>query len=135
MKNILSIVVGSILVGSLILPCSAQTAGATDKAAHPKSSINKKTEVAPPPSAQDIANAKSQGLVWGNLKTRVYHKGGDLYGKTKHGKFMNEDDAKKEGFREATEPEPSKKGTKKVPADQSGVDATIDTHRSTPPKP
>jgi hypothetical protein len=129
-KNVLSIVVGSILVGSLILPCAAQTRSA----ANSKSSNNKKTEFAPPPSAQDIANAKSQGLVWVNLKTRVYHKGGDLYGKTKHGKFMNEDDAK-EGFREATEAAGSKKSTRKTPADQSGVDATINTHSSTPPKP
>ena len=75
-------------------------------------------------------------MVWVNLSTRVYHKGGDLYGHTKHGKFMNEDDAKKQGFREAKEPAPSKKkGANKTPADQSGIDATINTHSSTPPKP
>jgi hypothetical protein len=134
-KNTLTIVVASILAGALVLPCAAQTAGANSNAATKKSSAGK-TEASPPPSAQDIANAKSQGSVWVNLNTRVYHKGGDLYGKTKHGKFMNEDDAKKQGFREAEEPKTAKKkGAKKAPADQSGVDATINTHTSTPPKP
>jgi hypothetical protein len=49
---------------------------------------------------------------------------------------MSEDDAKKQGFREAKEPAASKnKGANKPQADQSGVDATINTHSSTPPKP
>ena len=134
MKNLLPIAVGTILACSLILPCDAQTTGASDKTANIQSSNNKR-EGASRPSAQDLANAKSQGLVWVNLNTRVYHKGGGLYGKTKHGKFMSENDAQKEGFREATEPASSKKGGKKTPADQSGVDATINTHSSTPPKP
>src|SRR5690242_6776649 len=91
-----------------------------------------KEEVTPPPSAQEIGNAKSQGLVWVNLSSRVYHKGGDQYGRTKHGEFMNEEEAKKKGFREAKESPASKKSAKKT-ADQSGVDATIDTHSTTPP--
>jgi hypothetical protein len=89
-------------------------------------------KAAAPPSAQDIANAKSEGLVWVNLKSRVYHKSGDSYGKTKHGKFISEEEAKKEGFVAAKEPATSKKSKK---PDQSGIDATIDTHATTPPKP
>ncbi len=34
-----------------------------------------------------------------NTASGVYHKGGQYYGKTKQGKFMSEDDAKKAGYR------------------------------------
>ena len=93
-----------------------------------------KSDSTKPPSAQDIANAKSQGLVWVNLSTRVYHKNGDFYGKTKRGKFETEEDAKKEGFHEAQPSATSKKTTPKQ-GDQSGLDSTKDTHSSAPPKP
>jgi hypothetical protein len=36
-----------------------------------------------------------------NTETKVYHKGGRWYGKTKQGQFMTEDDAKKAGYKEA----------------------------------
>ena len=55
------------------------------------------------PSPDDIADAKAKGLVWVNLSTHVYHKGGPLYGHTKRGKFMTEEDAKKAGYRLAKE--------------------------------
>ena len=42
---------------------------------------------------------KAKGLVWVNTNTKVYHSGGDYYGKTKHGKFMTESDAKTAGFK------------------------------------
>jgi hypothetical protein len=84
-----------------------------------------------PPSDQDIANAKSQGLVWIDPDARVYYKDGDLYGRTKRGKFALEDDAKKEGIFEAKET--AQRTTKKRP-DQSGIDSSIETHSSTPPK-
>jgi hypothetical protein len=83
------------------------------------------------PSDQDIANAKSQGLVWVNTSSRVYHKAGENYGKTKHGKFMTEEEARQQGFRAAKEPEPVKSPKKK---DQSGLDGSANTHSSTPPK-
>jgi hypothetical protein len=60
-------------------------------------------------SAQDIADAKSKGLVWVNTNTKVYHKSGQFYGKTKHGKFMTEVDAQKAGYKAAQEPGGKKK--------------------------
>jgi len=41
-------------------------------------------------------------MVWANLNSKVYHASGDhWYGKTHHGKFMTEDEAKKEGYTKA----------------------------------
>jgi hypothetical protein len=56
------------------------------------------------PTDKDIADAKSKGMVWVNTSTKVYHKDGEFYGKTKKGKFMTEDDATKGGFKAAKEP-------------------------------
>lgn len=63
----------------------------------------------PPPSATEIADAQSKGLVWVNTSTRVYHKDGVFYGKTKRGKFMAEADAQKEGYRAAKDSSGGKK--------------------------
>ena len=52
-------------------------------------------------SASEIAAAKASGKVWVNLDSGVYHKGGRWYGKTKDGKFMPEDEAKKAGYKAA----------------------------------
>jgi len=48
-----------------------------------------------------IDAAKASGQVWVNTDTGVYHKGGRWYGKTKQGKFMDESDAKKAGYKAA----------------------------------
>lgn len=53
------------------------------------------------PSASDIAAAKASHKVWVNLDTGIYHKGGRWYGKTKTGKFMTVEDAKKAGYKAA----------------------------------
>jgi len=61
----------------------------------------KKSPPAPTNNASDadIAAAKSSGKVWVNLDSKVYHKGGRWYGKTKSGKFMTEADAKAAGYK------------------------------------
>ena len=88
---------------SIALPGMAQAPAA--KAEQAKSSTKKKAiEAAPAPTAQEITDAKAKGMVWVNTSTKVYHKDGQFYGKTKKGKFMTEDDAKKAGNRLAHEP-------------------------------
>ena len=53
------------------------------------------------PTAQEISAAKASGKVWVNTETKVYHKSGRWYGKTKAGKFMTEADAKAAGYKAA----------------------------------
>jgi hypothetical protein len=66
-----------------------------------KSPSAKTTEETSAPTDKEIADAKAKGMVWVNLSSKVYHKEGKFYGKTKSGKFMSEDDAKKAGYHEA----------------------------------
>src|SRR6478752_2636896 len=66
-----------------------------------KSTASKKAAAEPAPTEKDIADAKAKGLVWVNTSSKIYHKDGQFYGKTKKGKFMTEADAQKEGNREA----------------------------------
>jgi hypothetical protein len=89
---------------SMAVPGMAQAPAAktTDQA---KPSTKKKAvEAAPAPTEQEIADAKAKGMVWVNTSSKVYHKEGEFYGKTKHGKFMTEDEAKKAGYKAAKEP-------------------------------
>jgi len=51
------------------------------------------------PTAAEISAAKAAGKVWVNLDTKIYHKSGRWYGKTKNGKFMTEAEAKASGYR------------------------------------
>ena len=78
----------------------AQTAPAKDSKTT-KAPTAKTSEAAAAPTDKEIADAKAKGDVWVNLSSKIYHKEGKFYGKTKRGKFMSEDDAKKAGYREA----------------------------------
>ncbi len=90
------------------LSLSGTVAALADTAPAAKTATKKAADT-PAPSAQDIADAKSKGMVWVNTSTKVYHKDGQFYGKTKHGKFMTEADAQKAGFKAAQEPAGKKK--------------------------
>ena len=92
----------------------AQTAPAKD-ANVKKGESAKAVDAAPAPSDKEIADAKAKGMVWVNLGSGVYHKEGKFYGKTKRGKFMSEDDAKKAGYREAKTATASKTNSKAAP--------------------
>jgi hypothetical protein len=71
---------------------SADSQAASDKSKSAKSQPGT-------PSAADIAAAKASGKVWVNLDSGVYHKAGRWYGRTKNGKFMTVDEAKKAGYK------------------------------------
>ena len=95
------------LMGPSLHISLAQTAPTKDSKAA-KSSSTKTTTTAP--SDSEIADAKAKGMVWVNTSSKIYHKEGKFYGKTKSGQFMSEDDAKKAGYREAkTETAPKAK--------------------------
>ena len=89
---------------SMVGPGMAQTPAAktTDQA---KPTTNKKVaKVVTVPTEQEIADAKAKGMVWVNTKSKVYHAAdSQFYGKTKHSKFMTEDEAKKAGYKAAKE--------------------------------
>ena len=112
MKSCFAFLASAVLVIAILLPgVYAMQAGATAPTAEKAKATN--SIASAPPSAQEIADAKSKGLVWVNLNTRVYHKDGSFYGTTKHGKFMTEDEATKAGYRAAKEPGTRKTGTSK----------------------
>lgn len=106
MKNWISKSIG--LVGLGLILCMgpvlqgvslAQAPAKDSKTTKPSSA--KASEETAAPSDKEIADAKAKGMVWVNTSSKVYHKEGKFYGKTKRGKFMSEDDAKKAGYREA----------------------------------
>jgi hypothetical protein len=88
---------------SLAVPVSAQAPAAKTADQAKSGSAKKSVEATPAPTEKDIADAKAKGMVWVNTSTKVYHKEGQFYGKTKRGKFMTEDEAQKAGFKAAQE--------------------------------
>jgi hypothetical protein len=109
MKLFQMIALGSALamVPAMAQVPSASTAKSTATDAATKTA---KAAATPAPTAAEIADAKTKGLVWVNLNTKKYHQSAaSTYGTTKHGKFMTEDDAKKGGYVAAQEPSAGKK--------------------------
>jgi DNA uptake protein ComE-like DNA-binding protein len=75
-------------------PASASKPSAASKSSAP-SNAGMSEPAGPPPV---------KGMVWVNTETKVFHREGDKwYGNTKHGKYMNEADAVKAGYRESKE--------------------------------
>ena len=90
---------GPILQGiSLAQPAPSKESKESKTTKSPSAKANEETSA---PTDKEIADAKAKGMVWVNLSSKVYHKEGKFYGKTKRGKFMSEDDAKKAGYHEA----------------------------------
>ncbi len=105
MKKILHVATTTVLAAGLAISAFAGQAG-TAPAPAPKAAAATATTktTKPAPTAQEIADAKSKGLVWANTSSKVYHTDGKHYGTTKHGKFMTKEDAEKAGFKAAKEP-------------------------------
>jgi hypothetical protein len=77
-------------------PASAPNSAATPEATPGTTPTAKKHKAPEPQAAQ--APGGGNGQVWVNTETHVYHKeGSKWYGKTKHGKYLTEADAVKEG--------------------------------------
>jgi len=80
---------------------ASQTTSSDSQAASASGTAKNAKVQSDTPSASDIAAAKASGKVWVNLDSGVYHQGGRWYGKTKNGKFMTVDEAKKAGYKAA----------------------------------
>jgi hypothetical protein len=102
MKSKLTLIAIAAILFTVAPGRGQSTASATDQAK--SSGAMNAVQMAQEPTDKEIADAKSKGMVWVNTRTKVYHKEGQYYGKTKRGTFMTEDEAKKAGFRAAQEP-------------------------------
>jgi hypothetical protein len=80
-------------------PAASSAPSAPSNTMAPAKKASSKPAATPAASDSDIAAAKSSGKVWVNLDSKVYHKSGRWYGKTKSGKFMTEDEAKAAGYK------------------------------------
>ena len=96
------------LAASLVLP-PVSSANQATAAQSQTTQAAAASGTAAAPSPREIADAKAKRLVWVNTSTHVYHRDGSFYGKTKHGRFMTEDEAQKAGYRAAKTSGGSKK--------------------------
>src|ERR1700676_2987149 len=81
-------------------PATASTNTANTSATNPANSSANSSSTAKTSSAQSTPPANSEGMVWVNTDSGIYHKPGTrYYGKTKQGKYMTEADAQKAGYR------------------------------------
>ena len=102
---------------STVIPVMAQVPGGSTMAAT-KSATKKAAATTSSPTEQAIADAKAKGMVWVNTSSKVYHKEDSrFYGKTKHGKFMTEDEAKAASYKAAKESTAKKMKTETKKAD------------------
>jgi hypothetical protein len=99
-----SLIASFALVAGLALPVIALAFQAKDAP-----SKTAKAVATSAPSDKDIADAKAKGFVWVNTNSKMYHKDGEFYGKTKKGEFMTEADAIKAGNRAAKQSAVGKK--------------------------
>jgi len=97
-------------IAPLVMVSGGSAAAASTKAATPASHPSPAAPSQPAstsPPAKKVSTSSSQGspgagMVWVNLNSKVYHMEGDrYYGKTKNGKYMTLEEAKKAGYREA----------------------------------
>jgi hypothetical protein len=78
-------------------PASSSAPGSSAAPAKPPAPVAKPSASQ---AAQQTPPANSNGMVWVNTESRIYHKPGSrYYGKTKQGKYMTEADAIKAGYR------------------------------------
>jgi len=114
MNKILKVATTSIFAIALAIPSFAFQAPATAPAPATKAP---KAAATPAPTAAEIADAKSKGLVWVNTSSKKYHTAdGSHYGTTAHGKFMTKEDADKAGYKAAQDTPGKKAKTAKTAA-------------------
>lgn len=83
-------------------PAAAKAESQKAPAAATPATSKPATAAAPTKPAAAAQTPPSPGMVWVNTNSKVYHKAGSkFYGNTKAGKWMNEADAVKAGYRAA----------------------------------